>query len=269
MSRFRTLIDFGSHVVHVATEGVTILSFLGNVSLAQIIIINVSLLLLLPSVRGSVTSNNGFCIGWLDSLILLYNYNQLWQFKINDCLRLAPFLTGLPSVFSSTVTDLVLVYESVTSSASVVRWLTLHSWTLNSIRLHEWRMNDSRITKDECRMNDSRITKDECRMNDSRITKDQCRMNDSRITKDQCRMNDSRITKDEFRMKNPSVLLCTAAFIAFGNHGECLLLVRLHGNAFRTKSVSRNPHLHSNLCQFRSKGLVSTLSFRSHGNRVP
>jgi hypothetical protein len=36
------------------------------------------------------------------------------------------------SVFSSTVTDLVLIYESVTSSASVVRWLTLHSWTLSS-----------------------------------------------------------------------------------------------------------------------------------------
>jgi hypothetical protein len=35
------------------------------------------------------------------------------------------------SVFSSTVTDLVLIYESVTSSASVVRWLALHSWTLN------------------------------------------------------------------------------------------------------------------------------------------
>jgi hypothetical protein len=31
------------------------------------------------------------------------------------------------SVFSFTVTDLVLIYESVTSSASVVRWLTLHS----------------------------------------------------------------------------------------------------------------------------------------------
>jgi hypothetical protein len=29
------------------------------------------------------------------------------------------------------VTDLVLIYESVTSSASVVRSWTLHSWTLN------------------------------------------------------------------------------------------------------------------------------------------
>jgi hypothetical protein len=31
------------------------------------------------------------------------------------------------SVFSSIVTDFVLMYESATSSASVVRWLTLHS----------------------------------------------------------------------------------------------------------------------------------------------
>jgi hypothetical protein len=29
------------------------------------------------------------------------------------------------------VTDLVHISELVTSSASVVRWLTLHSWTLN------------------------------------------------------------------------------------------------------------------------------------------
>jgi hypothetical protein len=44
------------------------------------------------------------------------------------------------SVFSSTVTDLVLIHESVNSSASVVRWLTLHSWTLNYS--YEWiRMN--------------------------------------------------------------------------------------------------------------------------------
>jgi hypothetical protein len=32
------------------------------------------------------------------------------------------------------VTDLDLIYESVTSSASDVRWLTLHSWTLNFLR---------------------------------------------------------------------------------------------------------------------------------------
>jgi hypothetical protein len=51
-----------------------------------------------------VTNNNGFWIGWLDLLALLYNYNQLWRFAINDCLRLAPFLTGL-RVFSSVTND--------------------------------------------------------------------------------------------------------------------------------------------------------------------
>jgi hypothetical protein len=40
-----------------------------------------------------------------------------------DCLRLAPFLTGLR--VSSIVTDLVLVYESATSLVSALRWLTL------------------------------------------------------------------------------------------------------------------------------------------------
>jgi hypothetical protein len=80
-------------------------------------------------VRGSTTNDNGFWIGWLD---VLAPSLQLQQLTINTCLRLAPFLNWTTSVFSSTVTDLVLIYESVTSSASVVRWLTLHSWTLNS-----------------------------------------------------------------------------------------------------------------------------------------
>jgi hypothetical protein len=40
------------------------------------------------------------------------------------------------SVFSSTVNDLVLIYESAVSSGSVVRWLTLHSWTLTQLN-HE------------------------------------------------------------------------------------------------------------------------------------
>jgi hypothetical protein len=60
------------------------------------------------------------------SITSTLNYNQLWQLKINDCLRLTPFLTGL-RVSSLTVTDLILIYESVTYSAPVVRRLTLHS----------------------------------------------------------------------------------------------------------------------------------------------
>jgi hypothetical protein len=36
------------------------------------------------------------------------------------------------------MTDLVLIYELVTSSASTVRWLTLHSWTQKSLMNAEW-----------------------------------------------------------------------------------------------------------------------------------
>jgi hypothetical protein len=43
---------------------------------------------------------------------------------------------------------LVLIYESVTSSVSVVRWLTLHSSTLNS------QTNESSFMTDDCSMND-------------------------------------------------------------------------------------------------------------------
>jgi hypothetical protein len=43
--------------------------------------------------------------------------------------RSIPYWTT--SVFPSTVTNFLLIYESVTSSASAVCRLTLHSWTLN------------------------------------------------------------------------------------------------------------------------------------------
>jgi hypothetical protein len=54
-------------------------------------------------------------------------------------------------VFFSTVTGLVLIYESVTSSASVVRWLTLHSWTLSYSYewIDEFTNELSFITRDE------------------------------------------------------------------------------------------------------------------------
>jgi hypothetical protein len=60
------------------------------------------------------------------SITITLNYIQLQQLTINDCLRHAPFC-WTAKAFSSTVTVLVLIYESVTSLASVVRWLTLHS----------------------------------------------------------------------------------------------------------------------------------------------
>jgi hypothetical protein len=54
--------------------------------------------IVLSCVRGSVTNNNVFWIGWLDDWIYWhfdYNCNKLYQTTINDCLRLAPFLPRL------------------------------------------------------------------------------------------------------------------------------------------------------------------------------
>jgi hypothetical protein len=95
--------------------------------------------IMLSRVRGSVTNNNGFWIGWSNLLALLLQLQSI----ITARNRFIPYCTT--SVFSSTVTDLVLIYESVTSSASVVRWLTLHSWTLNYDSRPLLRMKDLRI----------------------------------------------------------------------------------------------------------------------------
>jgi hypothetical protein len=98
-------------------------------------------------VRGSMINNSGFCIGWLGLLAL-----QL-QLFVNKSLATAhnlwlPKTRSIPnwttSVFRSFVTDPVLIYESVTSSVSVVRWLTFHSWTLN----HDWNLTDFSSTND-------------------------------------------------------------------------------------------------------------------------
>jgi hypothetical protein len=78
-------------------------------------------------VRGSVTNNNGFWNAWLDLLALLLQLQSIITAQINDCLRLAPFPPGLRT-YSLPLWLLVLIYESVTSSVPVVRWLTLHSW---------------------------------------------------------------------------------------------------------------------------------------------
>jgi hypothetical protein len=69
----------------------------------------------------------------LQSRILTINYRSS---QLMTVLRLAPFLPGIR--VSSIVSDLVLIYETVTSSVSVVRWLSLHSWTLN----HDYILTD-------------------------------------------------------------------------------------------------------------------------------
>jgi hypothetical protein len=87
-----------------------------------------------------MTNNNGFWIGWLDLLALLLQLQSI----ITAHNRWLPKTRSIPywtTVFSSTVTDLILIYKSVTSSASVVCWLTLHSWTLS----HDCNLTDLRM----------------------------------------------------------------------------------------------------------------------------
>jgi hypothetical protein len=77
-----------------------------------------------------VTDKNGFWIGWLNLLALLYNYNQLRQLTINNCLRLAPFITG--------------VFSTVTTHER-----RIHAHTLNCLE---------RPLSDESLLNDSHVS---------------------------------------------------------------------------------------------------------------
>jgi hypothetical protein len=76
--------------------------------------------IILSRVRGSVTNNNGFWTGCLDVLT-----PPLQLKPITTAHKLLPKTRSIPywttSVFSSAVIDLVLIYESVTSSVSVAR----------------------------------------------------------------------------------------------------------------------------------------------------
>jgi hypothetical protein len=89
---------------------------------------------ILSRVRGSVTNKNGFLIKWFGFIDIFYSHGKLKSITTAHS-RWLPRTRSIPywntSVFSSAMTDLVLIYESVTSSVSVVRWLILHSWTLN------------------------------------------------------------------------------------------------------------------------------------------
>jgi mRNA-degrading endonuclease YafQ of YafQ-DinJ toxin-antitoxin module len=76
--------------------------------------------------------------GFIDSFF--YSHSSLQSIitaQINDCLRLTPFLTGLR--MSSTVTDLVLIYEAVTSSMNYLR-MTSHLRLNHDDRLHQLRV---------------------------------------------------------------------------------------------------------------------------------
>jgi hypothetical protein len=60
------------------------------------------------------------------SITITINYTSSQSRTVNDSLHLLLDCECLPFC----MTDLVLIYELATSWASVVRWLTLHSWTL-------------------------------------------------------------------------------------------------------------------------------------------
>jgi hypothetical protein len=63
-------------------------------------------------------------IGFIGTAITITtNYNSSQPMSVSDSLHFLLDYECLPFC----VTDLVLIYESVNSSASVVRWLTLHS----------------------------------------------------------------------------------------------------------------------------------------------
>jgi hypothetical protein len=62
-------------------------------------------------------------IGFIGTYVTITtNYNNSQSMTKT---RSIPYWTT--SIFSTTMTDLAPIYESVTSSASGVRWLTLHS----------------------------------------------------------------------------------------------------------------------------------------------
>jgi hypothetical protein len=80
--------------------------------------------------------------GFIDTfLTITINYNPFITAHSQWMLETRSIPCWPTRIFSSTVTDLVLIYESIASSASVVCWLALHIWTLNcwtafSVLLH-------------------------------------------------------------------------------------------------------------------------------------
>jgi hypothetical protein len=89
-----------------------------------------------------VNNNNGFRIEWFDWLALLLQLQSIITAHNWWLPKTGSITSWTTNVFSSIVTDLVLIYETATSSVSVVRWLTLHSWILN----HDCNLTDFSFT---------------------------------------------------------------------------------------------------------------------------
>jgi hypothetical protein len=84
------------------------------------------MIMTLSRVRGSVTNNNGFWIGLLDlstptftiALLITINYeNSSQSMTASDSLHSGSTTTLFSSSLPSTVTDLVLIYESLISAS--------------------------------------------------------------------------------------------------------------------------------------------------------
>jgi hypothetical protein len=113
----------GPTLVRARCYGWLCLVFFSGLYLSQVLI-SVFDTVTYPGFAWLIITGSGF--GWLDVLALLLQFQSILtshnQWLSETCS--IPYWTT--SVFPSTVTDLVLIYESVTSSASVFRWLTLN-----------------------------------------------------------------------------------------------------------------------------------------------
>jgi hypothetical protein len=105
----------------------------------------------------------------LQSLSIKNDYNSSQSIF---CWGLASILIGLRLSSLLLWTDFVLIYKPVTSSSSTFCWLTLHSWTLNSVQLLNfelsyecWMMTHLWITKNEWWMKNEKLLANDCRIN--------------------------------------------------------------------------------------------------------
>jgi hypothetical protein len=146
-------------------------------------------------------------------------------------IRSIPYWTT--SVFSSAVTDLVLIYESLTSSTNGLRL----SRSQSQIQRH--------IATD-----DQSFSQSWCRAPSG--AHDQIFVAIWQLRS--CYCGAPSLTRGGFYS---IVLVCTTNYIVSGLRGKYWLLVRIRENicnsvnmenTFRTKSIPTDPHFHTNMC---------------------